>query len=120
MCGCSKSSPPTNPIPQSLLSSSGNFTQESIKQAVDTNDKTMMVTVEYSGPQKETFTVKSRVDPTVMYRFGNNDFHRTRAVFVGDAVYLMGLSEFYRVVSNVVGVQEANDVSAFMGEPIVA
>jgi len=125
MCGCNSPRTPTTPIPQSLLSSSGNFSIESIKQAIDTKDPTMQVTVEYSGEAKETFSIRSRVHREVIYRFGNNDLHRQRTVFVADAAYLIGLVDsegdpIYHIVSNVVGVPEANDPSAFMGEPIVA
>lgn len=120
MCGCNSPKAPRNPIPESLLSSSGNFSQESIRQAIDTSDSTMQVTVEYTGPQAETFSIKSRTRQGVVYRFGNNDHHRQRTVFVADAAFLIQMSPDYRIVSNVVGVSEANDPSAFLGEPIIA
>lgn len=125
MCGCNSPRTPLTPLPESLLSSSGNFSMESIKQAIDTNDPTMQVTVEYIGPQVDTFSIRSRAQREIIYRFGNNDLHRQRTVFVADAAYLIGLGDsdgnpIYRIVSNVVGVPEANDPSAFLGEPLVA
>jgi len=125
MCGCNTPRTPTTPLPQSLLSSSGNFSVESIQQAINTNDPTMQVMVEYVGPQVDTFSIRSRAQRDIIYRFGNNDLHRTRTVFVTDAAYLIGLGDkdgnpIYRIVSNVVGVPEANDPSAFLGEPLVA
>ena len=124
MCGRSQTRTPPSTIPASLLKSSGNFTQESIKEAIQTNDKTVMVTIEYIGERTEPFSIRSRVDPSVTYRFGNTDNHRTRVVFVGDANFLLGQVDrngdpTYRVVSNVVAI-ESNDPSAFMGEPLVA
>lgn len=125
MCGCSTPRAPKTPIPESLLASSGSFTFESIMEAVDNKDPNMMVMIEYIGPQVDTFSIKSRVNRDILYRFGNNDHHRRRSVFVADAVFLMGQldkdgASLYRVVSNVVGVQEGQDVSAFLGATIVA
>ena len=124
MCGCASTRTPPSTIPASLLKSSGNFTQESIQNAIQTNDKNIMVTVEYIGERTEPFSIRSRVDPSVTYRFANNDNHRTRVVFVGDANYLLGMVDgvgepTYRVVSNVVSI-EVNDPASVMGEPLVA
>jgi GT2 family glycosyltransferase len=124
MCGCRTPNKTHGQLPASLLSSSGDFSQESIMQAVETGDKTMMVTVEYIGPIKETFPIKSRVSRDVTYRFGNNDNHKTRAVFIGDAEYFLSRNDkegnpTFRVISNI-AVIEANDPTSFLGEPIVA
>lgn len=123
MCGCSTLQPP-NQVPATLLQSSGNFTEASIKEAIDTNDKTMMVTVEYVGEMEAPFSVKSRVSPGVVYRFGNSDGHRIKSVFVGDAVFLSAMNDSqgnpkYRMVSNIAKV-DAYDPAAFIGQPITA
>lgn len=125
MCGCKSPNNPPSSIPASLLSSSGNFTPESIKEAIDTNDKSAMVMVEYVGPIRETFSIKSRVDPRISpYRFGNNELHKSRAVFLGDAQYLLSQTDkdgnpTYRVISNIQSTT-ANDPASFLGQPIVA
>lgn len=123
MCGCNTTPPPVQ-IPQSLLSSSGNFTMESIQEAIDTNDKTMMVTVEYIGDRQEPFSIRSRVSGDVVYRFAANSLHSVRAVFLGDAAFLIAQQDSegkptYRVVSNIARI-DTNDPSAFVGAPITA
>lgn len=118
MCGCSKPKTPNFP-PSSLLSSSGNF--DNTAQVVDPSAPQQMVTMEYTGPNQQTFTINSRVMKGVSYRFGNNDLHRTRSVLIGDVDFLLsqnvrGVSVF-RVVSNIAA-QEANDPAAYIGQPI--
>lgn len=95
---------------------------ESIQKAVDMNDKTMMVTIEYIGERTEPFTIRSRVSGDVRYRFANDGLHSTRAVFLGDAAFLIAQNDAdgkptYRVISNIARV-ETNDPSAFVGAPI--
>ena len=123
MCGCRQQKPSAN-LPASLLSSSGNFTKESIEKAVETNSTNLMVVLEYIGPDQNTFSIRSRVSRDVTYRFGNNDGHRTRAIYVGDAQFLLGMTDqsgqpLYRVVSSVAAV-ESSDPAAFLGQPITA
>jgi len=124
MCGCNQKRPPAQ-LPKSLLTSSGSgFTQQEVDKAIDTNDKTVMVTVEYTGESEQTFSIRSRVSRDVIYRFGNNDAYRTRAVFLGDANWLMGLTDrqgkpAYRVVSNIARL-DPNDPSVFIGQKVMA
>jgi hypothetical protein len=84
----------------------------------------MMVMVEYIGPIENTFTIRSIVSREVMYRFGNNDNHRSRAVYLGDAQRLTGITDAkgsptYRIVSNIAAV-DTNDPAAFVGQAIAA
>jgi hypothetical protein len=75
-----------------------------------------MVNVEYLGIQQGTFSIRSKADPRVMYRFGANDSHRVKSVFFEDVDFLLSLGQ-YRVVSDV-SVMEQNDPAAFVGQPI--
>lgn len=123
MCGCSSPVLPTSDMPASLLSSSGNFEPQSIVQVTDPESKQQMLMMEYAGPNIATFTVNSRVAPRVSYRFGNNDSHRRRPVFLGDVDFLLGLNtqgkRDFHVVSNI-AVPETHDPAAFLGHPITA
>lgn len=125
MCGCNqgKKKPPS-PTPSSTLTSSGNFTQESLAKVVQSNDKSQMVIVEYTGPIAETFSIRSRVDRNITYRFGNNENHRARPVLLSDAEFLLGMTDreakpIYRIVGTGGG-QEVLDPAAFLGQPITA
>lgn len=124
MCGCNSPKKPPTPVPSSILSSSWNFTSESIQKLANDNDKSAMVMVEYVGPIAETFTINSRMATGVRYRFGNNNTHRSRPVFLGDAEFLMGLidgkgNSMYRVVGGT-NREDADDPVAFLGQPITA
>lgn len=120
MCGCNSPKKP-NGQPSSLMSSSGNF--PNVMDVADPSNQNQMVTVEYIGPRRETFTINSRVMRSVSYRFGNNDTHRLKSVLIGDVDFLTTLNErgvpLFRVLSNI-AVQEANDPAAFLGQPITA
>lgn len=122
MCGCGSPILPTNDMPESLLSSSGNFDRESVILVTDPESKQQMAVMEYVGPNASTFTVNSRVS-RVSYRFGNNDSHRRRPVFIGDIDFLLGLNtqgeRDFHVVSNI-AVPDTQDPSAFLGHPITA
>lgn len=118
-CGCG-SKKKVSTMPTSTLSSSGNFDLRTAQGEVDLS--TQMVNVEYVGPIKETFSIRSRVDPGISYRFGNNDHHRIRAVFVADAEYLAGSVDgagkpFYRILSSGNSL-EIRDPSLAIGAPI--
>lgn len=121
MCGCLSPVFPTNDMPNSLLSSSGNFDPESVVKVVDPESKQTMVVMEYVGPNQSTFSVNSRVARGIQYRFGNNDSHRRRPVFIGDIDFLLGLNtkgeRDFQVVSNI-AVPEHHDPAAFLGYPI--
>lgn len=124
MCGCNQKKVPLSKTPTSMLTSSGNFTQESIRNVVQSDDKSQMVVLEYIGPLRETFSLRSRMDRNIMYRFGNNETHRARPVLLGDAEWLLGQGDdsgkpTYRIVS-VGGAAETLDPSAFLGQPIAA
>lgn len=125
MCGCRQPNTPPSKTPKSLLSSSGNFSQDSVMASVEQSDPTAMVTMEYIGPIEQTFSVRSRVSRDVAdYRFGNNPYHKVRTVLLGDAQYLLSQSDkdgkpLYRMISNTSSAGE-NDPAAFLGQPIVA
>lgn len=121
MCGCAPQKRSVN-VPNSTLSSSGSFAPQ---QGVNQGDlATQMVQVEYVGPLEETFTIRSRVDRTIMYRFGNNASYRQRAVFLADAEFLAGLVDangipLYRQLTHT-AMLEQRDPSAFLGQPVLA
>ena len=119
-CGCGGKKKSAS-VPASTLSSSGNFTGLSSATPVDGED-TQMVLVQYVGPIAETFTITSRVDRTVPYRFGNNPHFSTRAVFRGDLERLLSFTDrlgnpTYRVINSDNSL-EGNNPSEFLGKPI--
>jgi len=122
MCGCNSPKKPLGSQPASTMTSSGNFSSASITPLEFDADKQQMVVLEYVGPVLEPFTITSRMSRNVRYRFGNNDQHRLKTVFLGDADYLMGQAgrdgkPLYRMVSHA-GVEGANDPTEFLGQPI--
>ena len=123
MCSCqTKKTPPSN-TPSSTLTDSGNFSQESLQAAMSSGDKSQMVVVEYIGPVAEPFTINSRIDRNIRYRFSNGENHRSRAVLVGDAEFLLGLRLGEAPTYRVVGTGQPmvnNDPSAFLGQAIAA
>lgn len=124
MCGCSQTqTPPGGEMPASLLSSSGNFERASVMKLTDQSSKQQMVMVEYVGPNQQNFTINSRVSNNVSYRFGNNEHHRARSVFVGDVEFLLSLNSAgrrdFQVIQNV-AVPDTNDPAMFLGHPITA
>ena len=120
-CGCgSKQTVKTKP--GSTLSSSGNFPQSQAIAGEVSNAQ--MVNVEYVGPIAETFSIRSKVDRGITYRFGNNSHHKLRAVFMQDAEYLNGLHDgndqpLYRIIGTG-STMENNDPTAFLGRPLQA
>lgn len=122
MCGCSQPTPPSGTMPESLLTSSGNFDKASIMSVVDPETKQQMVMIEYQGPNTSNFTINSRVS-NASYRFGNNELHRTRAVFVGDVPFLLSLNtrgkhDFQLVTTS--PVPDTHDPVNFLSHPIMA
>lgn len=118
-CGCgSKTKVPGAP---KVLESSGNFKIES--GTTEEVDQSMsMVKVEYVGELAEPFSVRSRVSANITYRFANNDYHRVKPVFQGDAQYLLGLTDrnerpIYRLVSES-RIVETQSAATFLGAPI--
>jgi hypothetical protein len=88
---------------------------------VDGED-TMMVLVQYVGPIAETFSIRSVVDRSVNYRFGNNPSHSTRTVFNGDVDRLLSFTDrlgnpTYRVIPTDNSISQ-NDPSKFLNNPI--
>lgn len=123
-CGCGQKKAVSS-VPNSTMSSSGNFTKDSLSQSIqEQTPGTQIVPIEYIGKLAETFSIRSRVDASVTYRFGNNDYNRTGAVFLADAEFLMGITnEFgqpnYRMImaGNVI---ENRDPVTFLGASIEA
>jgi glycosyltransferase involved in cell wall biosynthesis len=87
-CGCGKKIIASGQ-PQSRLSASGNF-KSSEAIATEMADEESLVMVEYSGPNEQNFSVRSRVDPRVRYKFGNNRHNKRRRIFLKDAQHLIG------------------------------
>ena len=122
MCGCQ--SPKKKPIssqPASMLKSSGNFSADAVK-TMEAQDGSQMVMLEYVGPLEGTFSVRSRIDKTKIYRFGNNPSHKARAVFLGDAELLTSMLDgqgnaAYRIVSQG-SVEKGYDPIGFLGQPV--
>jgi len=120
MCGCAQKHIVRNQ-PNSTLSSSGSF--DTIDRSEDVI-QTQMVQVEYMGPIEEDFSIRSQVDRGIFYRFGNNQYHKERTVFMHDAQFLTGLLDgngrpLYRIVGTVAAM-ENRDPSSFLGEAVAA
>lgn len=118
MCSCGGTKLSNN-SPASLLSSSGNF--DLSKDNLDGQLATQMVQMEYVGPRAETFSIRSRVMPDKVYRFGNNPHHKEQTVFLGDAEYLLSLlngeSPQWRVLTRGASM-ERRDPAAVLGVAI--
>jgi len=114
MCGCAGTKKVNNQ-PKSTLASSGNFKQT---EAVNSGEQsTTMVNVEYVGHDQKVW-LKSRVNPPLMYLFGDNEGHRQKAVFLGDAEWMAGMrrgeSPLFVILANGLG-SEMRDPSAVLG-----
>ncbi len=115
-CGCnSKKIPKTQPA--SLLSGSGNFSMEGAASGEDIT--TQLVNVEFMGPEEQSFTIRSRVDRRVAYRFGNNPHHKEATVYLQDAEFLISMTDGdgrpkYRIL-NVTSPLEERNVAEFLG-----
>lgn len=131
MCGCSQPKKPPSVKPKSSLSSSGNFTEETLSANVGSGeDPNQIVTVEYVGPVVEPFTIRSRFNrgpdgQFLSLRFGNNDRNRFRTVFMSDAEFLISLKgrqnePLYRVVGTSLQEDDTRNPVAFLGAPITA
>ena len=123
MCSCGGPKKPIISQPSSTMTSSGNFSSQALSAIVETGDAQQMVMVEYTGPNEAPFSVTSKMSRDVRYRFANNEQHRVKAVFLGDAEFLLGQSgrdglPMYRIVGGVV--ENSNDPAVFLGAPIVA
>lgn len=123
-CGCGTKTK-VNTIPANSMSSSGNFTSfmESVKQEQG-DVSAQMVTVEYVGEIREPFTIRSRVMPGKVYRFGNNDYNRMNVVFLEDAEFLTSMVDGmnmpkYRILGAGAAV-EVRDPTVFLGQAIEA
>lgn len=119
MCGCA-STKKTKTSPASMMSSSGNFAPQADVNIGEVPDQ--MVQVEYLGPIEQTFSLRSRVIPGQVYRFGNNPHHKVSTVMLGDAEYFTGLRDgnnrpLYAIVSGL-AVMETRDPSAFLGTAV--
>lgn len=124
MCGCKSTKKPMAPQPSSLMSSSGNFDMQTNVNPTEAEKREQMVTIEYLGDIKSPFSIKSKMDGNVRYRFADDEFHKVVTVFLGDAQFLLGqLSKsglpLYRIIS---GVQTNSNYAPteFLGHPIAA
>jgi hypothetical protein len=118
-CGCEPKKKSAS-IPGSTMSSSGNFS--GLTEATPEEDDTVMVMVQYAGPVAESFTIRSIVDPGILYRFGNNPHHSVRTVLRGDVDRLTSFSDregvpMYRVIKDD-KTMAGNNPAAFIGQPI--
>lgn len=122
-CGCGTKTKVAT-IPSSLMSSSGNFASFIQSEKENQGDvSAQMVTVEYAGELRESFTIRSRVMPGKVYRFGNNDQHRMNVVFLQDAEFLTSMVDGmnmpkYRILG-AGAVAEVRDPTVFLGQVIV-
>lgn len=121
MCGCNQPKAPLNNMPESLLTSSGNFEPQSIIRVTDPDSKESMVLMEYVGDESK-YTINSRVS-RVVYQFGDNEHRRSRPVFFDDVNFLLSLNKagvnLFRMVSSI-AVPDTHDPAAFLGAPISA
>lgn len=90
MCGCGGGTVRVNNKPVSTFGSSGNVSNVILP---DKADPMQMVVVEYLGPIAETFSIRSHVDRSINYRFGNNAIHKERTVFLYDAYILIEIQD---------------------------
>lgn len=110
MCGCSGTKK-TKSVPASTMSASGNFTpQESVNIG---EVASQMVQLEYVGDVEQTFSLRSRVIPGQVYRFGQNPHHRVQTVMLGDAEYFTGMRDgnnhpLYTVVGGLTAMESHN------------
>lgn len=120
-CGCGTKTSVQNG-PSSLMSSSGNFDMKSLIIDPTQPASSQMVMLEYIGPVQETFSLKSTVNRDVTYRFGNNDYHRQKAVYLQDAERFMGMVNsqgqplYIMVVAG--ATMEVRDPTSFLGAPV--
>lgn len=121
MCGCTqKRIVNTTPASTGTASGNGIDTQSMVGDVIPTQ----MVQVEYIGPLEQDFSIRSRVDPGVSYRFGNNPYNRQKTVYLGDAHFLTSLTmgdgqAQYRIVGTNIAM-EHRDPSSFIGEAVAA
>lgn len=116
MCGCGGAKKVSNK-PQSLYGSSGNFAKN--VTVPEGTEATQMVLVEYLGPIEETFSIRSRVDRSINYRFGNNPYHKDRNVFMYDVEILISMLDgegkpLYRI-KGISGTIENRDPTVIVG-----
>lgn len=120
MCGCQGTKSPKIKTPTSLLSSSGNFDNNNVH--VDLSNPNQMVMLEYLGVN-DTYPIRSRSSKDVIYRFGKSDVDKTRAVFVSDLNFLLGLNDsgnpMFRVVGQLADENSYNP-ALVLSKPIVA
>ena len=90
MCGCNQTKRVSNK-PVNTYSSSGDFAKS--VDLPEGADPASMVTLEYVGSVAETFSIRSRVDRGINYRFGNNQYHKERTVFLADAMILTQMTD---------------------------
>jgi hypothetical protein len=81
--------------------------------------KGQLVNVEFMGPEEQSFTIRSRVDGRVAYRFGNNPHHKEATVYLQDAEFLISMTDGegkpkYRIL-NVSSPLEERNVAEFLG-----
>lgn len=114
MCGCN-SNKSTSASPAATLTSSGNFTQEQLITAPDS--ETQMVKLEYLGPD-ETYNLKSHVMREKFYRWRVTGPNREQTVFLDDAEWMLGLKQGdkprFRVLPTS-GSMELRDPAAALG-----
>ena len=117
-CGCGAKKT-VQTLPQSLMSSSGNFGNFLSDENMLDGELPQMVTVEYFGPRKESFTIRSVAMPGKLYRFANNDTNSMQVMFLKDAERVLGMMTppEYRVVGAGAGA-EVRDPTVFLGQPI--
>lgn len=120
-CGCQKPHI-VKTKPSSTLRSSGSFTNASKVVGTD-SPSDQLVQVEYLGPNEGKFSVRSRVLPGKVYRFGNNPYNKVQTVFLGDAEYLIGQvnafnEQLYRIITG--ATMEQRDPGAALGRAIAS
>jgi hypothetical protein len=122
-CGCGPKTPPAT-LPESFLTSSGEFIHQGLAYQSTSAPEGQMIMVEYVGPLMESFSIRSRIVRDISYRFGNNEYDRQKAVLVQDFVFLTGLTDangdpMYRAVGSGIPIDE-NNPADFVGHPINA
>jgi hypothetical protein len=118
-CGCGGKKKVTTK-PTSTLQSSGNFAATPEVNAGE--QASTMVTVEYVGPTTGPFSVASKFQNGLIYRFGSDQGHKQRSVLLGDAIRLTGLRngeghQLYVMLANT-AMNSQRDPAAFLGQAV--
>jgi len=123
-CGCVKKTIVKRSPKSTLSSSSKLFDSPEEMIVADEGQDDKIVSVEYFGPNEQNFSIRSKLDSQVRYKFGNNPHNKIKEVFLKDALYLIGKIgrdnlQFYKIVTGVSAEDGEQDPQAALGGRVV-